>query len=277
MIREPAVEGKFYGGNRESVFHLIEEIEKKNRYDDPDQDRGTTIGAILPHAGHLYSGWQTIPFFRFLLRRNEIPETFVIINPNHTGVGSAVSLDPHEAWKNSIGKIETDQELGTHLAYPGDPSAQQNEHSAEVIIPYLQYFFREYDFKILPVCMKAQSYDTAVKLARDLYQSAESTGRSIQIIASSDFSHFLSPELGYKQDQYVVDMISNKNVSGVEQVINKNQISVCGYGPIMTLMAYANMVDNDYISNILARGHSGEVHASSEVVDYISFIFSTPT
>jgi len=277
MIREPAVEGKFYGGNRKAVFQLIEEIERKNRYDDPDQERGRTIGAVLPHAGHFYSGWQTIPFFRYLLKREEIPETFVIINPNHSGAGSAVSLDPHEVWRNSIGMIDTDMEFGAHLPYPADASAQKNEHSAEVIIPYLQYFFREYTFKILTVCLKDQTYETASKLALDLHVAEETTGRNIQIIASSDFSHFLSPEQGYQQDQYVVDMIGKRDVSGIEQVIREKHISVCGYGPIMTLMEYAKREDQKFRTNILARGHSGEVHPSSEVVDYISILFSTAT
>ncbi len=47
---------------------------------------------------------------------------------------------------------------------------------------------------------------------------------------------------------------------------------MCGYGPIMTLMEYAGGSNSDYKVEILARGHSGEVVPSHEVVDYISMI-----
>ncbi len=40
----------------------------------------------------------------------------------------------------------------------------------------------------------------------------------------------------------------------------------------MTLMEYAGFQSPDYQIEILARGHSGEVSPSPEVVDYISLI-----
>jgi len=276
MIRKPAVEGRFYGSDRASVFKMIEEMERKGTYADPANSSGTTIGGIVPHAGHVYSGWQTIPLFRQLLLREEVPETFVIINPNHTGFGEEIALDPHDEWENCIGSVQTDQEMASVLPYPADASAQRSEHSAEVIIPYLQYFFREYSFRILPVCMKAQSYENAVRLANDLHQAVQLKKRRVLIIASSDFSHFLTPEQGYRMDQMVLDRIGAKDAAGVDRVVRTNNISVCGFGPIMTLMKYAEHVDSNYTTEILARGHSGEVHSSREVVDYISIIYSIP-
>jgi hypothetical protein len=40
----------------------------------------------------------------------------------------------------------------------------------------------------------------------------------------------------------------------------------------MALMEYSRLKEQNYLVEILARGHSGEVHASEEVVDYISLI-----
>ena len=70
----------------------------------------------------------------------------------------------------------------------------------------------------------------------------------------------------------MIDEILSRNSDGVEKVVNKHHVSICGYGPIMALMKYAGSIDPEYKINILARGHSGEVIPSPEVVDYVSMI-----
>ncbi|MEX2370004.1 MAG: AmmeMemoRadiSam system protein B [Bacteroidales bacterium] len=275
MIRKPSVEGRFYPDTRNAIFQLLHEIEGRTSYADPPGIQGTPIGAILPHAGHAYSGYQTIPFFRYLIREREVPDTFIIVNPNHRGTGDDVTLDPHKAWMNAAGSLSLDQELAHELPFPFDPGAQENEHAAEVIIPFIQYFFRDVPPKILPVCMNNQDSNTAIMLGKSLHQAVVKIGRRVLIIASSDFSHFLSPDEGYKQDQYVLDKILMKDTRGVEEQVLKHKVTVCGYGPIMTLMAYAALENEDYQAILLARGHSGEVHPSAEVVDYVSVMFHT--
>jgi AmmeMemoRadiSam system protein B len=273
MTREASVEGRFYPYGRESIFRQISEIEQKARYPDHEGKYHQTIGAVVPHAGHVYSGYQTVPFFRLLRKRDEWPETFVILHPNHTGTGPDIALDPHESWKNSVGTVPLDHVLGAELACPTDAGAHRNEHSAEVIIPYLQYYFGDHDFRILPVCMKRQTSEKAEALAARLFRAQQLHQRNIVVIASSDFSHFVSPEKGARYDQMVLDQVDNRATSAVEDTVVTNNISVCGYGPIMALMAYSGMISDAYQTTILARGHSGEVYPSREVVDYISILF----
>ena len=126
---------------------------------------------------------------------------------------------------------------------------------------------------ILPVCIKRQTTDHAIQLARELLIAKNKLSRKVMVIASSDFSHFVTPEKGLRNDQIVLDQIDAKDIVALEDTITTNQISVCGYGPIMTLMAYAAGIDPSYKTTILARGHSGEVYPSRDVVDYISILF----
>lgn len=275
MIRQASFEGRFYPGTKESVFQLITDIEKRDKYPVQADFSGRVTGAVLPHAAHIYSGYQTVPFFRYLQSKENPPETFVILNPNHTGRGPGIALDPHEAWKNSIGTVNLDKELSSHLPYQYDPEAQRNEHSAEVIIPFIQYYFDNENVQILPVCMKEQTSEMAKQLADNLHHAVSETGRKILLIASSDFSHFLTPEQGYNQDQMVLDAIMKREIDSLERTVNEHHISVCGFGPIMTLMAYSELVDKQYNASMLARGHSGEVSPAREVVDYISILFHT--
>jgi MEMO1 family protein len=92
------------------------------------------------------------------------------------------------------------------------------------------------------------------------------------LIASSDFTHYESPITGFKKDQYVIDPILKFDSEGVYNAVNNHHVTVCGFGPIMTLLEYARLIDEKAAIRILKRGNSGEVYPSNEVVDYISFL-----
>lgn len=272
-IREPAVEGRFYPSSRESIFELIRQVEHSERYPVPALKDVSVYGAVLPHAGHVFCGYQTVPFFQFLTRKGHKPETFVIVHPNHTGMGAPLALSPHLYWRNASGILEVDQELANLLDLPRDEDAHRNEHSGEVLLPFINYYFGESDLKILPVCMGKQTFKTAEELAKTLYNATKMLDRKIMVLASSDFTHFLPAQEGYDQDQILLDAIFSKNPEKVEKTVQRKQINACGYGPIMSLMIYSGMNSKKYSIMQMARGHSGEVSPSHEVVDYISLLF----
>ncbi len=181
-------------------------------------------------------------------------------------------MDENAYWKNDAGVLEIDRELGELLPYPKDSWAHKDEHSCEVILPFIQYYY-DNDIKILPISLRSRKAGEAEKLGRSLYEAVSKLDRNALVIASSDFTHFRSPEEGYQMDQLVLDRIEDKEISEIEKVVRKHDISVCGSGPIMSLMAYAAKASSQYETKILARGHSGEVSPSKEVVDYISILF----
>ncbi|MCD4710478.1 MAG: AmmeMemoRadiSam system protein B [Bacteroidales bacterium] len=270
--RSAAVEGRFYPSTKSRIFDQIMEIEQSGRYPEPDLSPGQVFGAVLPHAGHLYSGYQTIPFFQLIRKHRIFPDTFVIVHPNHSGHGIPLAIDESVLWTNAIGEVPVDIELAGAMELPFDKMAHAREHSAEVIIPFIQYFLSDHQFSIVPVCMMEQTHKNASLIAERINQGVTHTGRRIMVIASCDFSHFLPPAEGQELDQFILDSVLDRNAPGVERAVIENRVSVCGYGPIMSLMEYARSQSPDYQIEILERGHSGEVSPSPEVVDYISLI-----
>lgn len=271
-IRSAAAEGRFYPSTKSRIFDQILDIELSGRYPEPDLSPSKVFGAVLPHAGHIYSGYQTIPFFQLIRRHRIYPDTFIIVHPNHSGQGPAMAIDDSEQWSNAIGEVPVDVKLAKAMDITMDQRAHAKEHSAEVIIPFMQYFLADHPFSIVPICMLEQSHENASLISKGIIKAAKKTGRRIMLLASCDFSHFLPPSEGARMDQKVIDHILQRNAPGVEQAVMENHISVCGYGPIMTLMEYARSQSPDYNIELLARGHSGEVLPSHEVVDYISLI-----
>lgn len=273
--RYPSVSGLFYPENPNEITQTIVraldwELDKINL----DKISGHIAGGIVPHAGMTYCARQAVHFFEHYKRSGQQVDTIVIIHPNHKGYGPSVSVDGYERWETPLGIIEVDVELAKALNLPVSPEAQQEEHSAEVIVPYIQHFLKE-KTRIVSINILDQTPDTAKYIAQKIYKAGQNLNRRLLVIASSDFSHFLPPDQAFKLDNMVVQQILQRNTNGVYQTVTRHGITVCGYGPIMALMEYSKLVDPDYKVHLLRKGHSGETSPSKKVVCYISLLFET--
>jgi AmmeMemoRadiSam system protein B len=271
-IRMPAVAGQFYPASAKKIRETIETLlrTQEGKIDRTMISRHM-LGGIVPHAGYIFSGGYAVHFFEILRASKQHFDTIVIVNPNHTGYGPVVALDENEAWETPLGQVPLDTEMMDMLPFPRSSMAHLYEHSGEVMLPFLQYFLDQ-PFRILPVTFGHPTPEHAGEIASSVFRAAGSLERKILFIASSDFSHFLSPEEGKERDELVVREILAMNTAGVARQVHTHGLTVCGYGPIMALMEYARMADKNPQIAILSRGHSGEVVPSESVVDYITFL-----
>lgn len=271
--RQAAVAGKFYPGTKEEISQQLDDILKKEQANiDLSLSNKQIIGAVVPHAGYMYSAYQALHFFEILKHSQQQFDTFFIINPNHTGYGTEISLDDNDYWGSPFGKVEIDKDFYDFLDFSESEDAHKFEHSGEVMLPLLQYSL-DYPFKIVPVTLSNQNPKNALFIAQNIIKANNILDKKICIIASSDFSHFVEPKEGKKLDNLVIEEILRLNPAGVFQQVQDKNISVCGFGPIMTLMEYAGLITKEPQVQILKIGHSGEVIPSNEVVDYVSILF----
>ena len=273
IIRSPYVAGRFYPGTDKAIKEQLQIIKDQLDFSFLKEiNLNRIFGGVLPHAGHVYSAYQTLAFFE-LMRQVEMDfDSFVILHPLHRGGHLDYACDNYEYWETPLGKLTIDIEFIKAMEMGESSDMLDTEHSAEVILPYIQYYNFN-DKMIIPIGIARQTPDVSKIISDKIIKAKNICQRKICVIASSDFSHFLSPEKGFQQDQLVLDCIQKKDCLCMYDTILKNNISVCGYGPIMGLMEYSKSMNYDYKSNILSRGHSGEVSPSKSVVDYISILF----
>ncbi len=271
--RSAAVEGRFYPSTKSRIFDQIMEIEYSGRYPEPDLSPKKVIGAVLPHAGHLYSGYQTIPFFQLLRRHSIFPDTFVIVHPNHSGLGTPLAIDDSESWSNSIGEVPVDTELARAMELPFDKMAHAREHSAEVIIPFMQYFLSDHPFSIVPVCMMDQTHKSASLVAERIIRAVKKTRRKVMVIASCDFSHFLPPSKGAEQDQLVIK-ISDTGLGIPEDEQSKI------FEKFYRVKSHRDQVPGTGLGLSVVKqiihGHGGEINFTSEVDVGTTFTITLP-
>jgi len=273
--RQPSVAGSFYPGSALAVNELLEKLyNSEEKKIDTSLAARSIIGGVVPHAGYIYSGYEAVHFFEIIKQSGNQYDTIVIVNPNHSGLGAYAEADSSDYWETPLGKLGLDSEFIEAMNLPVSDLAQRREHSAEVMLPFLQRWL-DYDFKIVPVCILRQNPETAREVAGKIHSVQQQSGKKILILASSDFSHFVEPRYGEEQDDLVLEEIKNLDSDRLYINVLENNISVCGYGPIMTLIEYAKLVSDQPKSTILARGNSGKTSPSSSVVDYISILFYT--
>ena len=271
-VRKAAMAGKFYPARKDELTSLIKRVEFKEKDSiNLTLAQNHLIGGIVPHAGYVFSAYQAVHFFKIIAESKDKYDTIFIVNPNHTGLGDWISMEENTHWETPFGKVEIDEDFSEELDFPRNYSAHKYEHSGEVMLPLLQYYLK-YDFKIFPITFGEQTYKNAKLLAGKIFNANKKLKKRILIIASSDFSHFETVQEGFRKDQLVIDNIMSMQVPEIEHVIAKNDISVCGYAPIMTVLEYSKLSTQNPQIEMLARGHSGMVRESKEVVDYISFL-----
>ncbi|WP_372641610.1 AmmeMemoRadiSam system protein B [Ancylomarina sp.] len=276
-VRRASVAGTFYPKQPERIKGMIQHIlSKEAKLIDYSLGKNHILGGVVPHAGYMYSGYEAIHLYE-LIRYSQIQfDTIVILHPNHTAlVAEDLSVAGSDVWETPLGKVEVDSEFAKMLKLPMNTEAHQAEYSAEVQLPFLQLLLRE-GFKILPISMNHQTVSCALKLANLIVETNQILKRKLLVLASSDFSHFLTPDLAYKLDQLVVKAIRTLDAQQIFDAVRRHRISVCGFGPIMTLVEYSRMLHKDAKVKVLRQGNSGDFRPSSSVVDYLSILFYRP-
>lgn len=281
MLRKPAVAGMFYPDDSEELVKTIEDCFLHSfgpgKIPDIESFEGNDypVNVMVPHAGFQYSG--TIAAHSYCeLAKNGFPEVFIIIGPNHTGLGSEVSVFNKGEWITPLGNIQVDEEFADTLISfsdfaSADFAAHMREHSIEVQLPFLQYFSN--DFKIVPVVLGSQTISAANDLAAAILKAGEKLDKFYCVIASSDLSHFNTQERANKVDGFVLEDIENMDEFKLLEEIIQYNITMCGYGPVMTTMILSKMCGKN-TSEILAYKTSGDISGDlSSVVGYASGIF----
>jgi len=267
-MRYPAVAGRFYAGKEKELRQEIEDCFNHRlgpgRIPHLGQGGGKIVGAVVPHAGYMYSGPVAAHVYAALAKQG-FPQTFVIIGPNHHGLGAGVAMST-EDFSTPLGVCKVDQELASQLRglVEDDPYAHLQEHSLEVQLPFLQYF--KPDVQVLPIVMMFQDYETARELGARLKKANE--GKDVVVIASSDFSHYVSSQEAKKKDSTVIEKILKLDARGVETAVMTNDVSMCGYGPVMAMLEAVAGREAD----LLKYATSGDVSPMKEVVGYAGIV-----
>ncbi len=237
MIREPAVAGQFYELSPSRLSNQVDD------YIESGAEKEYALGVVSPHAGLMYSGRVAGATYS----RISFPRTFILLGPNHTGLGSPVSMMSAGAWKMPTGQVQIDEELAGRIknhsesiseVVSEDSQAHQMEHSLEVQLPFILHYSSQ--AAIVPVTMMSASLDTCRAFGEALADIIQNTEYKVTIIASSDMSHYETDSAAREKDRMAIDRIAALDPEGLYRTVRDERISMCGVIPVTTMLFAVN-------------------------------------
>jgi len=229
MKRKPAVAGQFYSS---SSSDLLKEVQ---RYVKTSTIKERAIGVLSPHAGLMYSGAVAGAVYS----RIELPHTIILIGPNHTGMGRAVSIMSRGEWEIPTGSLKIDETLAEKIKKQAsiieeDNLAHQMEHSLEVQLPFILYFSK--DVEIVPITIMAESLDVCKTVGEAIADVIRDIKHPVTIVASSDMTHYELDSVARTKDKKAIDEILSLDPEGLYKTVIKERISMCGFIPATTML-----------------------------------------
>ena len=267
MTRQPAVANRFYPGTADALALAVRDLLPKTAL-----RKKKAFAVVSPHAGYVYSG----SVAGQVMSAVEIPETVILLGPNHHGQGQPVALS-ESTWHMPTGDVPIDREIASQLqsalsCSQFDETAHRYEHSLEVQVPFLQAMQK--NLKIVPLVISHISYPLCAEIGQALAQVITSSGKDILLVASSDMTHYESRQSAGRKDRLALEKIEALDANGLSRTVMDNRISMCGVIPVtIALLAAVQMGAQE--ARVLTYTDSGEISGDTDqVVGYAGIVIS---
>ena len=258
--RPAAVAGAFYPSSPRALEAEVRRLL-------PQREKRAAFGAIVPHAGYVYSGEVAGEVYA----RIALGRSLVILCPNHTGLGAPAALDPNDSWETPLGTVAVDRTLARRFldrcpSLREDAAAHVREHSLEVQLPFLQICRPDASF--VPISIGEPSLPLCREIGEAFADLAAESDGPMQLIASSDMNHYESREVGNRKNALALARIGAIDPEGLFRTVLSEDISMCGFLPATALL-FAAARRGGLSADVVALSDSGaKTGDASSVVGY---------
>jgi len=272
--RLPAVANMFYPKGRENQESLEASFESTFA---PFAGKKRFSGALVPHAGWIYSGRLAAE----TMNRIEPPETIVVLAPKHRREGANLAVMPYGTWDFGAGQVANDLDFVERLTstipeFKKDVVAHQAEHSIEVQLPLIARYFP--GAKVVGVLIgrstRGELREYAAKFAETL-KTWEDEGRGKPLLLiSSDMNHYANDAATREIDKKATDAIETTEPDALLDVVMREGISMCGVLP--AYFALTALKARGEFQRAIRVGYatSGDSSGDKErVVGYAGYLF----
>jgi MEMO1 family protein len=275
--RQPIAAGKFYSADKQTLTSDLAGFFKNCT---GKHDNWNVRAIISPHAGYVFSGKIAAEAFHSI-PENSVYKNIFIIGSSHIMLFDGASVYNTGDYITPLGKVTVNREIADKLKsensvfnYPVNAHIQ--EHSIEVQLPFIQYYFKETPL-IVPIIIGTNNESTVKKIAEALrpYFTTDNL-----FLISSDFSHYPSyadakitdstTALGIESGKpatflYTIKKNSEKGIPGLAT-------SMCGWTSGLTLLYLTEGNKNLEIKHINYSNSGDSPYGNkSEVVGYHAF------
>jgi MEMO1 family protein len=275
--RQPVAAGRFYPADKQTLMNDIAGYFGNCR---KTPDSWNVRAVICPHAGYIFSGKIAAEAFHSVPAKTSYKNIF-IIGSSHVMQFDGASVYNEGDYLTPFGKATVNLEIAGRLkkenkVFDFPVTAHQQEHSIEVQVPFIQYYFKPSP-PIVPIIIGANNTETVKKIAEALrpYFTEDNL-----FVISSDFSHYPAYDDARRTDSITSAGILSGNPKTFLNTLRDNSdkyvpglvTSMCGWTSGLTLL-YLTEGNRDIEIKHIDYCNSGDspYGNKSEVVGYHAF------
>ena len=267
-VRPSPIAGMWYEGQPKNLARTVDGFLDQA---EPPELPGKVIAVIAPHAGHRYSG--AVAGYAFAAVRGQKFDLVAILSPMHQPNRESLLTSAHEAYATPLGDVPVNKEVTSDLdarlrKQSGEglaPVAEDQEHSLEIELPFLQRALAG-GFGLLPVMVRTQSAEVCQLLGTVLAETL--MGKNALIVASTDLSHFYTQEEALTFDSEMLRRIESFSPQEVFRAEREGKGFACGLGALTAVLWAARALGGNAVK-VLRHATSGDVTGDySSVVGY---------
>ena len=276
--REPVAAGRYYSADPATLKNDLRQLFSACVKTVEIMD----IRAIIsPHAGYVFSGEVAASAFSAIPKDRKYSNIF-LIGSSHVMAFDGASVYNTGDFITPLGKIKVNRVIANKIRNSSPlfrfrTDAHIQEHSLEVQIPFIQYYFEDTP-QIVPIIIGTTNSDKIKTISESLkpYFTEDNL-----FVISSDFSHYPPYKMAEEVDQVTADAIISKDPDVFLDVLRKNAsrsikglaTSMCGWTSGLLLL-YLAEGDPDLQFKKISYCNSGDTPYGNkdEVVGYNAII-----
>ncbi len=294
-IRPPAVAGSFYPAQPGALAALVADLYAAAGA--PSSAAGpatrgparSVLGALVPHAGIVYSGAVAAAGWRSIADPSLGAEpTVVVLGTNHRAPWShGIEAWADGAWRTPLGDVAVDRGLAHAIVGLGPPFGHDRdphlgEHSIEVQLPLLQILRPR--ARIVPLSVSATTADGSLSAGERLgvlLARWRSQRGAVIVVISTDLAHYPSAaDAGRVTDELIpaIQALDAVNLEALERDVVGRGIpglvcGICGIAPTVFGLATLRAMGADG-AVMLARATSADAGGPPDrTVGYLATAF----
>lgn len=195
---------------------------------------GDIIAGILPH--HDVACKYMSEFYKTIAEK-KTPEIVIIIGPNHPGEGPRFQVG-HYDFTTWTGVVKSHSDIINNLIQNplmnlGITNVFEREHSVGIHMNYIHYYFE--DTRVVPIIIgETRDNEGIVDVAKDIVEQIKD--KDVLLIASIDFSHYLTLEEANKKDETTREILEQSDVNWMSGLGNDHIDSPSSYGLLIEIL-----------------------------------------
>lgn len=216
---------------------------------------------IVPH--HLVADYMIKDFFTAISR--EKPSTIILVGPNHHNLGAKI-ITGFYGWQTTTGNVISERLIINELVEQGiavcDEKVLAQEHSIGNLVPFIKYYLPE--TKVVPIIFHHDVSLEEVDMVLETIQPF--IKKDVMIVASIDFSHYLSRVDAELMDEQTKKVLEDFDYTTLYHMDNDYLDSPASLAFFLRYMEKRS----DTKIEILNNTNSGEI-LNSEVIETTSY------